>query len=281
MAVSAADRTRIAGISFLLFCLALSLTAYTSKNPQIARAGSSLVLEVIGPIEKFTHVGYRGLIGFWDDYFALIDVKRQNGQLKERLALLEAENSRLLEFESENRRLKGILAVSSEAGLKGIVADVIGYDPSNWVKAVSLNKGSIEGVQIGMPVLEGNGVVGQVISVAQHTSRVLLIVDRSSGVDSILQSTRTRGVVYGLGEDGCELRYALSEEEIKIGERVITSGMDGVYPKGLFIGVVSEAGRPASGLFRIVTISPKVDFLRLETVLIVPGVAPAVAAVKR
>lgn len=277
MAVSTADRAKIAGLSFLLFCVSLFLAAYSHKNPGVARSGSELVSQLVGPAQSLMHGVYRGLVSTWDEYLALRGVRQLNEQLAGRLALLEAENSRLLELESENQRLRGILNLSEETGLKGIVADVIGYEPSNWVKGITINKGEAEGVRAGQAVLEGNGVVGQVIAVARHTARVLLIIDHASNVDAIIQSSRTRGIVAGAGDESCELRYVLREDELKIGDRVITSGMDSVYPKGLFIGIVASMDERPAGMFRPVTVRPSVDFLRLETVLIVtsPGVEAA------
>ena len=274
MVAPAINRARIAGTALLLFVVALFLTAYSAKNPVLARAGATLFAELTGPVQKLSHGMSRGFSGVWENYIALLGIRKEMSHLKDRLAQLEAENSRLLELENENQRLRSIVSLQSETGLQGVAAEVVGYDPSNWARGISIDKGERDGVRVGMPVLEGNGVVGQVVAVAAGTSRVMLLVDHSSGVDAIVQGGRARGVVSGAGEDGCELRYVRREEELNKGDRVITSGMDGVYPKGLFLGIIWELdGRPA-GLFRSVGIRPAVNFSRLETVFVVTALPP-------
>jgi len=128
-----------------------------------------------------------------------------------------------------------------------------------------------------MPVIKGNALVGQVVVVSPNTSRVLLIIDHSSGVDSLIQSSRVRGVVEGLGRDVCELRYVPREEEVAIGDRIITSGVDGVYPKGLMVGLVSDVDKGAGSLFWSVKVKPAVNFSRLETVLIITSAGQVMA----
>ena len=268
MAAPLSNRSRLTGASFLLFCLALLLISYSRKNPGVAGLGSAWLAELETPLQLASHGAYRGLRGVWSDYVALLGVRRQLEQTQQRLALLEAENSTLLEFENENRRLSQLLGLSREQGLKGVAAEVVGYNPSAWVKAITLNKGSNQGVAMGMPVLAGNGLVGQVISVARNVSRALLIIDHGSGVDAIVQGSRARGVIGGAGEDGCEMRYVNRDDQVKVGDRVITSGMDQVYPKGMFIGVVSEVNTAQGDLFLNIAVKPAVDFSKLESVLI-------------
>lgn len=260
---------RLAITCLFLFSLSLFLTAYSAKNPELGRIGFAIVAEGERPLQVFNEGLRDSVVGVWDNYVALVGIKEENRDLKERISTLEAHNSKLLEFESENKRLKSLLGVTEKTGLRGIVASVIGYDPSNWVQAVILNRGSADGVKPGMAVLQGNGLVGQVTSTSPGSSRVLLITDPLSGVDAIIQGNRARGVVEGDGSSLCTWRFVLREEEVKVGDRIITSGLDGVYPKALLVGVVLSAEVGSDGLFQAIRIKPSVDFSKLESVLVV------------
>lgn len=275
MAAAPTNRVQVAVATFALFCLALFLTAYSAKNPALARAGSVLMTELLSPGQALYGGFRRSISGVWTGYINLIGVEAENNRIRERLATLEAENSALLEFRHENQRLRGVLGILDSTELKGVVASVIAFDPSNWERTAVIDRGTLSGLQPGMAVIHNNGVVGQVISSGPSTSRVLLLTDHASGIDALVQGSRTRGVVEGFGERQCKLRYVLADEDLKVGDRLITSGMDGVFPKGLLIGIVSDFKRTRSGLFQLVEVRPSVDLARLENVLVVtnPGVS--------
>jgi rod shape-determining protein MreC len=200
----------------------------------------------------------------------LIDVRQQNVVLGERLDELEGRNALLAELQHENNQLRELLAMKKERPMEGVVAKVIGYDPSKWVRAVVIDKGKRDGLMNGMPVVNVKGVVGQIVAVSLKTARVLLISDHASGLDVIIQNdTRSRGVVEGSGGNSCELQYVTREEEVRVGDRLVTSGMDGIYPKGLLVGSISNFSSGMGSLFHRIEVKPVVDFDALETVFIV------------
>lgn len=269
MARSVENPVRLGGASLLLFCVALFLASYSAKNPGVARIGASIVQEALRPFQSLTHSVYSSTTGLLDSYVFLVHVREENVSLRSRVESLEAQNSQLQELAHENERLRDLLSVSTENNLRGgIVAGVIGYDASNWVKAVSIDKGSRDGIAVGMPVVGTAGVVGQVIATASTSARILLLTDHSSGVDALIQGSRARGIVEGLGGANCRWRFVLAGEEVKIGDRVVTSGADGIYPKGLLIGVVSSVEEAGKGLFQQIEVDPAEDFLKIETVLV-------------
>ena len=186
---------------------------------------------------------------------------------------LEAENSRLLEYEGENERLRVLMQLANESKVEGVAANIIGYDPSNWVQSITIDKGFEDGVNRGMSVIEGKGVVGHVISSSRKSARVLLVSDHASAIDSIIQRTRSRGILEGLGGRLARLNYVLEKEDVEIGDRIITSGLDGIYPKGLFLGIVSDIDPPARRLFHRIEIQPAVEFLKLENVFVITSKA--------
>ena len=259
--------------SVICFCLSLALTAYTSHDPSIIKFGKAFFLETLAPLQSLNRTVHDGVGTLWDDYISLVDTKKTNERLLERLIVLEAENSRLLELAGENNRLKALLNVSEDSKISGPLAKVVAYDPTNWSKRITINRGSSDGVTEGMPVVSGNGVVGQILSVGLHSAQVLLLSDPLSAVDALIQRTRTRGLIEGTGSSNCRLQYVRSEDDIKEGDRVITSGLDGVYPKGLLIGVVSKVGEYERGmLFRNIRVLTSINFDKLEDVMVVTSI---------
>jgi rod shape-determining protein MreC len=258
-----------------LFVTSLFLTAYSAKNPAIARLGTSVVLKGITPVLLVAD-GLRTYSGnLWNGYVNLVNTTRQNDELRAEVRGLQSRVAVLSEAERENLRLRELLQFSSERQLRGVTASVIGGDPSGWVKGVVVDKGSSSGIAPGMAVIHPQGVVGQVVSVTASSARVLLVSDHASGVDVLMETSRARGVVEGAGEQVCELKFVTKDVSVRVGEQVITSGMDGVYPKGLLVGQVAQVGNSAAGLFQPVEIKPAVDFARLEEVLLVPSAASA------
>lgn len=271
MAIAEISYGRLSVFCFFLLVFSLFLTSYSARNPWIVNMGSVLLGEIAHPIQR----GARGISSAventWSGYVALRQVAQDNENLRQRLSMLEADNSRLREVEQEVERLRSLVQGAAEAGVTGIGADVIGYDPSNWIQAVTVNRGSEDGVVRGMAAVQGNFLVGKVIGVGRQTSQILLLLDPTSGVDALVQSTRVRGIVAGNGKSGAIFQYISPQETVKTGDRIITSGMDGVFPKGLVIGVVSEVNKSAGSLFQKINVAPSVRFRRLETVLLVSG----------
>lgn len=281
MARAGDNRNRIVLTSIALFCASLFLTAYSAKNPRIASVGASVLQQMLHPLQSSTSSMYHGVFGFWDSYVALRGVKTENDGLRHRLQELEAQNARLMEISHENIRLRGILKIADETKLQHVVGSVIGYDPSNWVQALSIDKGTRHGVREGMAVIGSTGVIGQVIAAAPLSSKVLLLTDHVSGIDAIVQDSRARGIVEGAGEGDCVWRFVTEPDEVKVGDRVITSGADGIYPKGLLVGIVTDVEEKGRGGSPVIRLRPSEDLKRLETVMVVTSLSPVVVGAKK
>lgn len=266
MATKSQTQTAIA--AFALFCVSLLLTAYSIRNPETARIGSTLMGEITSPFSVSVKGISDWIYSFKKEYADLLVVREENVDLKSRVVGLEALNSQLMEERSENRRLRGLLAMKEQHALKGITARVIGVDASPWVQSVTIDRGSFEGLKPGMAVIEGHGIVGEIISVSSTSSKVLLMTDHASAIDVVVQSSRARGIIEGRGKQRATLRYILRESDVSVGDRVITSGMDGVFPKGLLIGKVSSVKKQSKGMFQVISVLPAVVFSRLEEVFV-------------
>jgi rod shape-determining protein MreC len=150
-----------------------------------------------------------------------------------------------------------------------VAAEVIAKDPSGWFKTVIIDKGSLDGLQKGLPVVLPTGIAGQVIEVSGRYAKVMLIIDRNSAVDALVQRSRARGIIKGESADQCRFEFVLRKHDVQIGDTVIASGLDGVYPKGLRIGRVSDLIQSSSDIFYEITVTPFVDYEKLEEVLVI------------
>lgn len=269
MAIDISSRIRVAGCSFFLLFVSLFLAAYSGRNPETGKLGRLVVTEVSSPVFSLFETARSGGVSVVDSYIALAGAKSDNVQLKAQIEQLERELLAREEMRLENERLRALLGLAEQQKLQGMSAAVVGSTPSGWVHGIVINRGSSHGVLPGMAVVSAQGVVGQVVSSAPHAAHVLLVTDHSSGVDALVQDGRVRGIVGGIGAKKCVLRYVRKEEQVKVGDVVITSGMDRVYPKGLKVGRISAVEESGGALFKEISVSPAVDFSKLEEVLVV------------
>ncbi len=205
----------------------------------------------------------------WSRYFDLILVQEENKQLRATIRSLKNRVNQLKESEIANKRLRALLDFKLVISDETIPAEVIGKEPSKWFKTIIINKGTASGVCRGMPVVAPDGIVGQVINVSYHYSKVLLIIDQNSAVDALIQRTRSRGIVEGERRGLCRFEYVLRKADVQEGDVVISSGLGGVFPKGLRIGHVSNIVKSHAGIFQEVILQPHVDFARLGEVFVV------------
>ncbi|MFP4194050.1 MAG: rod shape-determining protein MreC [Desulfobacterales bacterium] len=206
----------------------------------------------------------------WEQYFYLVDTAGENRELRRKLAMARLELHECSEQRHANERLRELVGFKADSELNLQAARVVARDPSPWYRSVIIDKGREDGVKKGCSVVVPDGVVGQVTELASGYSKVLLIIDRNSAVDALVQRTRARGVVAGLSDGNeCRFDFALRKQDVKVGDTIITSGLDGVHPKGLRIGRVLKIVRRNSGVFQEVKIMPYADFHKLEEVLVV------------
>jgi len=159
----------------------------------------------------------------------------------------------------------------------GVAARVIGGDATGLSRTLLLSQGSSVGLHPEMAVLSTDGVVGKLITVSPNASRVLLVSDRNSGLDAIDQRSRARGIVAGVTDDGLIMKYVDRTGDVKPGDAIITSGMDGIFPGGLLVGQVVRVSQEGPGLFLNIEIKPAVDFSKLEELLVLTERPPQAA----
>lgn len=203
----------------------------------------------------------------WSNYLWLVDTRQQNIETMRANRDLRARLLEMREVTLENQRLKKLLDFVEADPRKVLPALVVAEDASSWARTIVIDKGLRNGVKEGEPVVVAEGVVGRVIKVASNSARVLLVTDASSSIAGLVERTRTRGVVRGNGRE-LTLEFALRNDLVEVEDMIITSGMGGVFPKGLVVGRVADVQRNEFGLFQQIKLTPVVDFSRLEEVLV-------------
>jgi rod shape-determining protein MreC len=225
-------------------------------------------ISFISPFQELVTRTMRFTRDIWHQYFYLVSVTRQNQLLGTQLNQAFEVNNQWRETELANTRLRNLLGFEQTIAEMAVAAAVIGKDPSAWFKTVIIDKGRADGLTTSLPVVMPQGIAGQVIEVSNHYSKVMLVIDRNSAVDALVQRTRARGVIKGDSTDRCRLEFVLRKSDVRVGDTVVSSGLDGVYPKGLRIGFVSEVIEHDADIFHEVIVTPFVDFEKLEEVLV-------------
>jgi len=253
--------------SFFLVC-SLALLSLNARHPGRVDPLGRAFLEVMAPLQAVTTGLARRTGDLWSGYVSLIGVERENGRLRGYLHELERHATHQRELELMNRRLKRLLALQRRLPTRAVAAEVSSRDASVWFQSLTLDKGEVDGLEPGMSVLAPAGVVGVISSTSPHAARVLLLTDPNSGVDVLVQRTRVRGIVSGLLEQGAVLKYVKRAEDVRVGDRVVASGLDGIFPKGITVGRVTRVSRKDRGLFLYAEVAPAADASRLEEVLV-------------
>ncbi|MGH8011289.1 MAG: rod shape-determining protein MreC, partial [Candidatus Binataceae bacterium] len=240
-------RNRVLLTSGALLLLGLHLLS-TGVLPS-SRAGkpSLILMEALRPVQMFESEVADDSSNFVHSYFDLVDVRQENLRLKRQLATLQAQTTRLDELETENHHLADLLELRDALAVKAVAADVIGGDAGGLARTLIISQGSGGGLRREMAVIATDGVVGRLIAVAPDSSRVLLISDHNSAVDAFDQRSRARGIVAGVVDAGLALKYVDRSEDIKPGDRLVTSGMDGIFPRGLLLGTIASVSQEGPG----------------------------------
>ena len=255
------------GFLFLVALIFLSINVEKSRpwNPL-----AEVLIEILSPVQKVVKGSVNFTTGLWSKYIGLINTHDDNIKLKKENDRLMMENSRYRERLSTYKRLEELLNFKENTGETVLAAQVIGRDPSGWFKSIIIDKGKNDGIRESMPVVNAKGVVGQVVEVSFNYSKVLLLIDQNSAVDCIIERSRDSGIVKGVSSKVCTLDYVLKTSDVQEGDMVITSGLDRVYPKGYYVGKVTEEVEDNPGeLYKKVKIKPSVDFSKLEEVLVI------------
>jgi len=211
-----------------------------------------------------------GVRNVWGNYFGLRGVRAENAQLRQQVADLEVRLQEQRGLAAESARLQELMGLRSTANLPTLAAEVIAGNPNPGMRTITIDRGAKDGVEANMAVLAPTGVVGRIVGrPAAHAAIVQLLIDRNAAAGALSERTRAGGMVVGSEHDPPLTMDLVSNlADIKPGDTVVASGVDGIYPKGFAIGRIETSER-GPGLYRSISVRPLVDFSSLEYVLVV------------
>jgi len=252
----------------LLF-LHLGLISIQIEDP----AGTILLKKAVflasAPFFSLSSGMTRGGQYLWSNYVWLHNARQENAQLKETVQQLSLREKALVEAREENARLRRLLDLAPVLPARGVAAHVVGRAPNYLANLLYVDRGSSSGILVDSPVLAGDGIVGRVILTSLHNSQVQLITNPDASIGAMIDKSRSPGVLKGSGDPLLALNYIGNTEQVEPGDIIVSSGLDGIYPKGLPVGRVVESYKGKS-VFRVIQVAPVADLLRIEEVLILP-----------
>ena len=254
----------------ILFAQVLGLAVQVRRSTQdeSTRLIRVWAVDTVTPFEKGIVWFQSSVTGLWHNYFYLRGVRQENRELKQEIERLRIEQVRLNQDAEQARRLQALLGFKEQFISKTLPAQVIGSSGSEQSRSIYIDKGSHDGIKPDMAVITAEGVVGKVLRAFRTTSQVLLVNDQTSGVGAILEKSRLQGVLRGTPLGELVLEKVMSDETVQPGERVVTSGGDQIFPKGLPVGTVTKVS-PGAELFLNIRVKPAADLSRLEEVLVI------------
>ena len=227
------------------------------------------LLDSLSPGEKLVDRTLHGTGSIWERYFALIGVYDENKRLHAQLDALQLQMATEHEDVLEAERLRQYVGLDDSRLGKTVIARVIGRDPTQSRQSITIDKGRTEGIQPDAAVMTAKGIVGRVVYAGNYSAVVQLVVDSQAGVGVLVLPNRRIGIIKGNGTGDLDLDYIDDDSDLKIGDLLITSGDDRIYPKGFPVGVISSIEPPRHNVFKTVRIKPSADLGRLEEVLCV------------
>ena len=252
-------------LALLLVISALSLGL--RRSPVVTRVEGVMITAASPGLQALEYLG-RGVKRLWLGYFDLVGARQENLQLRQTLEEYRQKEVHYQEAQQALTRLEGLLELKRQVALPVIGARVIAYDPSLWSRCALIDQGKAQGVKNGLAVLAPEGIVGRVVETYPQYAKVMLIVDRKSGADAMVQRSRVRGILQGKGGNRCSLDFVPKNADVQVEDLVMASGLGGIYPKGLVFGKVSQANKKNPGVFQEIEVTPTVDLSALEEVLV-------------
>ena len=244
------------------------MLSYSLKRPAAGGIVRKLIVEAAAPLEGAVNAALAGVGNAWRKYIFLVGLQDENQRLRKANSLLTGELVRYREGYLEGLRLRKLLALQNQFQETSLAARIIDRDRASAFKTILINRGTLHGLKAGLPVVGDEGLVGRIMESSLRNSRVLLLIDENSNVDVLVQASRVHGILQGSSPGMCILKYIPKTEEIKVGDTVVTSGISGMFSKGLLIGVVSRVNRGDPGLFQKIEVAPSVNFSKIEEVLV-------------
>jgi len=248
--------------------LGLAVQVRRSTENESSRLIRVWAVGAVSPLEKVIIWVKGGTSGVWHNYVYLRGVRQENRELRDQIERLRLEQVRMREDAEQARRLQALLGFKEQFISRTVAAQVIGSSGSDQVRSFYIDRGTDDGIKGDMPVITADGIVGKVLRVFGGTSQILLVNDQSSGAGVILEKSRLQGVLRGTADGGVILDKVMSDEQVQPGERVLTSGGDRIFPKGLNVGTVTDVAKGKDSFLKV-RVKLAVNLSKLEEVLVI------------
>lgn len=259
----------------LLFIVVLSLLfVLMSFSHQTRYLGETrtmferTVMTIFSPVPKFVNWVGGSAQDIHHGYLDMRAAVRENVDLRRKVASLTTENLKLRQSEGDLRRLRSLLAYAEQFDMQTSMAQTIMLDTAGRFKSIIIDRGSEDGVQVNDVIANANGLIGRVVLTTRDLSKVQLVNDANCSIGSLVERTRRQGVVRGNGSNAVQLFDIPALADVQAGDRVLTAGIDGIYPRGIPLGTVVRS-EPGQSLFKTITVRPAVDFGTIEEVIVI------------
>jgi rod shape-determining protein MreC len=262
---ASANKERSVLVLVPLLVLHLALLSIQIESSSGTLLFKTWTLAVQAPLLSLSSNITGGIGRVWRNYIWTVGARAENEQLLQTVHKLLLINNSYAQSQKENERLRQLLSLNDRLEFRSVGARVVARTPGFLSNLVYIDRGSAEGVYTDAAVLSGDGIIGRVILVTKHQSQVQLISNPDASIGALLEQTRTPGVLRGSGDALLEMTYVGNAEPVKVGDIVVSSGLEGIYPKGLPIGKVVDS-RKGKGVFRFIKVEPRVDLIRVEEV---------------
>lgn len=258
-------------IIFVVIILATVLIVLSYNLRQRSPAGlvTKVVLEVAAPVQNVLDASVKSVSDAWYRYLFLVGIEEENRNIKKKLDDMKSQLILYQEGYLEAQRLRTLLTLKDDNDFDFVTARVIGRGQAALSQTILINKGTADGLNAGQPVMAAPGLVGRVVDASWHAAKVLPLIDENSNIDAIVQRSRIQGIIRGAGLRGFVLKYVSKIQDVREGDIIVSSGMGGVFPKGMMIGQVNHVDRKEAGLFLRINVTPAIDFSKLEEVLVI------------
>ena len=262
---ASANKERSVLVLLPLLVLHLALLSIQIESSSGTLLFKTWTLAVQAPLLSLSSNITGGIGRVWHNYIWTVGARAENERLLQTVHKLLLINNSYAQSQKENERLRHLLSLNDRLEFRSVGARVVARTPGFLSNLVYIDRGSEEGVYTDAAVLSGDGIIGRVILVTKHQSQVQLISNPDASIGALLEQTRTPGVLQGSGDALLDMAYVGNAEPVKVGDIVVSSGLDGIYPKGLPIGKVVDS-RKGKGVFRFIKVEPRVDLIRVEEV---------------
>ena len=264
-------------VAVYLVVFVISLADAINQDPSVETSSlfKRTMIDLFGSVQNSIFELKSGIGNFVGNYFYLVEVKKRSNFLEQEISQLKNKIFQLEELRKENKRLKDLLKFGEELEYKKILARVISWDANRAIRTIRINRGTENGVKLELPVVANEGLVGYVYRVSDHFSDIMTILNQNNRADGIVTRTRSHGIIEGYSDGKCIMKYVTRSEPVILNDQIVTSGLGGIYPKGLKIGKISNIERESYGITQFVEVNPSVDFSKLEEVIVLqPEISP-------